>query len=71
MQFCPDGIDRYGRTPAVGLIDGRHLAKVLISEGLARETAAAGGPCARASPQPLQTVPGIPGRGALDRSRSG
>ncbi|MGF1628304.1 MAG: thermonuclease family protein [Kiloniellaceae bacterium] len=37
VAFCPDGRDRYGRTLAVVLVDGRDVADVLIGEGLARE----------------------------------
>jgi micrococcal nuclease len=37
VAFCPDGLDRYGRTLAVVLADGRNVAEVLIGEGLARE----------------------------------
>jgi endonuclease YncB( thermonuclease family) len=37
VAFCPDGQDRYGRTLAVVLADGRDVAEVLIGEGLARE----------------------------------
>jgi len=37
VAFCPDGQDRYGRTLAVVLADGRDVAEVLIGEGRARE----------------------------------
>lgn len=37
VAICPDGQDRYGRTLAVVLADGRDVAEVLIGEGLARE----------------------------------
>lgn len=37
VTFCPSGKDRYGRTLAVMLIDGKDVADILISEGLARE----------------------------------
>ena len=37
VAICPDGQDRYGRTLAVVLADGRDVAEVLIDEGLARE----------------------------------
>ena len=37
VTFCPDGVDRFGRTLAVVLADGRDVADLLISEGLARE----------------------------------
>lgn len=35
--FCPDGKDRFGRTLAVVMVDGKDVADVLIAEGLARE----------------------------------
>jgi len=37
VSFCPNGKDRYGRTLAVVLVNGRDVAEVLIGEGLARE----------------------------------
>lgn len=37
VTFCPDGLDRYGRTLATVMLDGQNVAAILIGEGLARE----------------------------------
>jgi endonuclease YncB( thermonuclease family) len=37
VSICPEGVDKYRRTLARILVDGRDVAEVLIGEGLARE----------------------------------
>lgn len=37
VSICPEGVDKYRRTLARVLVDGRDVAGILIGEGLARE----------------------------------